>query len=152
MIKNKIIYILFIIKYIYTQVKNNIGEIEKDLLRKGECDTDCESGMAKNSISFKNFVFSPREIRMNIIIQEKGKIKNFNELYFKFNRNVNISNDTLAVVLSICAKLKYEYIYIDLIITNDFFEKINKYIFGNLRVKGVRTNHISNIHEKKKKL
>lgn len=153
MIENKnICIILFLILFIHSQVKSNPVEIEKDLLRKGECDADCESSMAKNSISFKNFVFNPKEIRMNIIIQEKGKIKILDEIYFKFNKKMNISNDTLAVVLSICAKLKYQYIYFDLIISNDIFEKINKYTFGDLRVKGVRNDHISTLKEKKEKI
>ena len=106
MIKNKNIYILFLIIYIHTLIKSNPEEIEKDSLRKGECDADCESSMAKNSISFKNFIFNPKEIKMKIIIQEKGKIKILDEIYFKFNENMNISNDTLNVVFINLCKIK----------------------------------------------
>ena len=106
MINNKNIYILFLIIYIHTQIKSNPVEIEKDLLRKSECDTDCESSMTKNSISFKNFIFNPKKIRMNIIIQEKGKIKILDEIYFKFNENMNISNDRLTVGFINLCKIK----------------------------------------------
>ena len=39
-------------------------------------------------------------------------------------------NDTLAVILAICAKIKYNYIYIDLIITKRIIKEINNFIYG----------------------
>ena len=144
---NKIIIILFFKLSIYCQ--NNLENFEVNRLKSNECDFDCESSMAVNSIIFTNFIFDSMKIKVKILVKEKGIIKISDEIYFKFNKNITISNDTLALILAICAKIKYNFIYIDLVITKRIFEEINKYTYGEIRVKNVIEN--SNPIKKKKK-
>ena len=146
--KNIIIIILFVILSIYCQ--NNLENFETNSFKKNECDFDCESSMAPNSVIFTNFIFDSMKIKFKILVKEKGIIKISDEIFFKFNKNIDISNDTLAVMLAICAKIKYNYIYIDLIITKRVFEKINNYTYGDIRVKNVIDN--SEIKQKKDKI
>ena len=137
-ITNFIIIILFVRLSIYC--RNIIDNFETNSFKKNDCDFDCESSMAPNSVIFTNFIFDSMEIKFKILVKEKGIIKISDEIYFKFNQTINISNDTLAVILAICAKIKYNYIYIDLIITKRIFEEINTFTYGEIRVKNVIEN------------
>lgn len=137
----KILIFLFTILHVYCQNKVKEGDY-----------SDCESSTSSNSISFSNFNITNQEIRVNIITKEKGIIKISDEIYFKFNKNINISNDTLAIVLSICSKLKYEFIYIDLIISKELLKELKKYTYGDIKVKGIIDNDKSNIKERKEKI
>ncbi len=144
LIYKKILTFLLIILYGYCQ--KNFKEGEPDI------NSDCESSISSNSITFSNFKFKSQEIRVNIITKEKGKIKISDEIYFKFNKNITISNDTLAIVLSICSKLKYEFIYIDLIISKEILNQLKKYTYGDIKVKGVIDKENLSIKEKEEKI
>ena len=87
--KNIIIIILFVILSIYCQ--NNLENFETNSFKKNECDFDCESSMAPNSVIFTNFIFDSMKIKFKILVKEKGIIKISDEIFFKFNKNINIS-------------------------------------------------------------